>query len=136
MANAIITENLNTGTTAWRYTNKAVTEIQAYADKLSYNPGDTASFYVSTKVASTTYTVTIYRLGYYQGKGGCLKYTSTTSTGIAQGYWDPVGLALNNDSNSVIDSTTHRIEAGWTVTDIWAIPSNAVTGYYMANFSI
>src|SRR5947209_3363055 len=126
MANPIVTENALTGTTAWKVTQAATTQIQCYADQVSVAPGATINFFVSTQVAATSYTVTIYRLGWYGGTGGCLKSTSSGRTGQAQGYFD--GANLQNCPTAIIDNTTHLMEAGWTSTDSWTVPSNAVTG--------
>lgn len=133
MTNPIATENNQSGTSNWRISSIASTQIQIYADKLSCNPGDTINFYVSVQTGGTTYTLNIYRLGsYLNNPGGNLKSTVSGRTGVAQGYWDEAGLVLTNDTTAVIDSTTHRIEAGWTSTDSWAVPANACTGVYMA----
>jgi hypothetical protein len=132
MANPITTENLNTGTTAWIYTNQGTT-VQGYCDKTSYNPGDTVTFFVSVNGAATSYVITIFRLGWYNGLGGCLKYTSSGTTGTAQGYWD--GAVLHNCPTQIFDGTTHNFEAGWASTDTWVIPGNAVTGVYLAHFT-
>jgi hypothetical protein len=130
MTSAIYTENLNSGSTGWQVTNIATTQIQMYCDKVSYNPGDTVTFFVSTQVATTGYTLNIYRLGYYGGKGGRLVTTISGLTGVAQGYWDDGGQQLNNCPTAIIDGTTHNLEAGWAASTNWVIPGNAVTGAY------
>ncbi len=129
-------ENQNTGTSAWVINSQAsTTQIQAYCDKVAYDPGQTVTFYVSTQVNTTTWTLTIYRMGYYQGTGGCLKFTSATQTGVAQGYWDESGQTLNNCPTAIIDGTTHKVEAGWASSYTWVIPSTAYTGVYLAQFT-
>jgi hypothetical protein len=129
---AIGTENQNTGSTGWMITNPANIQIQAYTDKVSYNPGETVSFFVSVPTGGTTYTLNIYRLGYYKGLGGRLIANLGTFTGAAQGYWD--GTTLQNCPTAIIDSTTHNCEAGWSVSTTWTIPNTAVTGVYVALF--
>lgn len=138
--NTIQTENTNTGTTAWSPSNGAnafnfSTQIQTYCDQLSYNAGDTVHFYASVQTATTSYTITIYRLGSYQLKGGTLKATVTNASGTAQGWWDETNQVLNSCPTSVLDSTTHRLEAGWTSTDSWTIPGGTTTGVYIAVFT-
>lgn len=136
MANAIVTENQNTGSTGWDFrSNVATTQIQAYADKLSLDPGQTINFFVSTQSGGTTYSVNIYRLGWYGGTGGCLKSSSTGRTGVAQGYWNESNTTLNNCPTAIVDNTTKNLEAGWTSTDSWTVPSNACTGIYAALFT-
>lgn len=134
MSNPIITENLNAGTTAWKITQGSNTQIQAYGNATSFNPGDTVNFFVSTQSAGTTYSMNIYRLGYYGGKGACLKASTAGNVGVAQGYWDLIGRTLNNCPTLLYDATTHLTEAGWASTDSWTIPNNACTGIYAAIF--
>jgi hypothetical protein len=131
VSNPIPAENQNTGTTAWQVTTQAFNEIQCYAVGTSVDPGGSIAFCVSTQVAGTTYTITIYRLGYYQGTGGCLKATITGQVGVAQGYYDSGTQILNNCPTAIIDSTTHSIDAGWATSYTWSVPSNAVSGVYL-----
>jgi N,N-dimethylformamidase beta subunit-like protein len=133
VSNPIATENALAGSSAWQVTKAATTQIQAYAGAASVAPGQTITFFVSTQVAATGYTVTIYRLGWYGGNGGCLKSTSSGRTGQAQGYFD--GTNLQNCPTAIIDNTTHLIDAGWTSTDNWTVPTSAVTGVYLAMFT-
>ena len=132
MANAIITENALQGTANWTFTQSATTQIQAYCDKVSYNPGDTVSFYVSTQVASTGYQYTIFRLGWYGGLGARQIAQVTGRTGVAQGYWD--GTALQNCPTAILNPVMQLLEAGWSVTDTWQVPANACTGIYSVLF--
>ena len=133
MSNPIITENQNTGTSAWNFPLNSFTTIQGYVDKKSYNPGDTVTFFVSTSANGPTYSINIYRMGWYQGTGGCLKGTISGLTGVAQGIWD--GTTLTGDSGEIFNSTTHNLEAGWSASTTWSIPSNACTGMYLAVFT-
>lgn len=134
MSNPIPTENANTGTTAWICTQASTTQIQVWCDKQSYNPSDTVNFYCSTQSGGTGYTIYIYRLGYYGGTGGCLKATISGRTGTAQGYWNASNTTLNNCPTAYSDNTTKLLESGWSSTDSWSIPANAVTGVYVAQF--
>jgi hypothetical protein len=136
VSNPIPAENLNTGTNAWVINSLAsTTQIQAYVDKVAYDAGQSVNFFVSTQVAGTTYSLTIYRMGYYQGLGGCQKFQVSGLVGVAQGYWDEVSQTLNNCPTAVIDGATHRVEAGWASQYTWPIPSNACTGVYLAQFT-
>lgn len=134
-SNQIVLENQNLGTTAWQYTNFARLPVQAYADATSYDPGGTVTFFVSTQVGGTSYSFAVYRLGYYSGTGGCLKYTSGSLTGVAQGYYDSGGTGLVNCPTAIIDNTTHLCEAGWSAQATWSIPNTACTGVYLAIFT-
>lgn len=133
MSNPIQTENQNTGSTGWQFSNRSNTAIQAYCDKASYNTGDTVTFYASTQTGGTGYSIAIYRLGWYGGNGGRLITTLSGLTGQAQGYWD--GTTLQNCPTVYTDSTTHLIETGWSSSTTWTVPGTAVTGIYLAMFT-
>ena len=48
--------------------------IEGYADRTSVNAGSSIGFYINVS-ASTTYTITIFRMGWYQGLGARLMLT-------------------------------------------------------------
>src|SRR5262245_30591826 len=70
-------ENKQPGTTDWQLTYTRVdpkakyrsTLIEGFASRASVRPGESIDFFVSTDPASR-FTIDLYRLGYYQGKGG------------------------------------------------------------------
>ncbi len=72
----IRTENLREGTTDWQLTYTRVDPkfkyrsplIEGYVSKQSVAAGETLDFFVSTDPASP-FTIDIYRMGYYAGKG-------------------------------------------------------------------
>src|SRR4051812_8982690 len=70
-ANPIACENqqLGTDSSVWNLPNGDAGDpsIQGFATDMSVNKGGTVHFKINTP--STGYTVTIYRIGYYQGKG-------------------------------------------------------------------
>ena len=69
------------------------------------------------------YQINIYRLGYYGGDGARLVDTiqHQSTTAIVQ-------------PNPIIDPSTGLVDAGnWQVTDSWNVPSDAVSGVYVAN---
>ena len=66
MSNPIAAENALAGSSAWQLTQIATTQIQAYASAQSVAPGQTITFFVSTQIAGTGYSVSIFRLGWYQ----------------------------------------------------------------------
>jgi hypothetical protein len=75
----IRTENAKPGTTDWLLTNTRVDpetkyrcpRIEGYCSRTSVRAGETIEFKVSTNPASA-FTIDLYRLGYYGGKGGRL----------------------------------------------------------------
>src|SRR5215475_14076884 len=76
-------ENANPGTTNWQNTNPALSrEIEGYASLASVNVGGSISFFVST--AAPTYTMDIYRIGWYGGAGGRQMAATITRSGFVQ----------------------------------------------------
>ena len=67
--NAIVRENQLAGTTGWKLTEPATNrEIEGYASATSVNHGDRIRLYVNTKAPS--YTIEVFRMGWYGGLGG------------------------------------------------------------------
>src|SRR6266700_5651057 len=67
--NRIQKENLQPGTTAWQLTNPADNrQIEGYASLTSVPVGGNIDLFVNT--ADATYSLTIYRMGWYEGAGG------------------------------------------------------------------
>lgn len=129
MSNAIILENQNTGTTAWQITTPAYTHLQCYVSKSSVTQGDTINFHVSSD--ATTYSILVYRMGYYGGAGGRLMTTISGLTSLNQGYFDSAAKTLNNTPTTTTDPTTGLCEAMWSSTYTLTIPGNWITGVYL-----
>jgi hypothetical protein len=131
--NAIVDENNQTGTPQsgptdpgmrWDVVNEPTgvgypKGIEGFTTDISVNVGDRVSFKINTD--SSHYAVDIYRLGYYQGKGARLM---THIDNAAQ----------HNAQSCDFDLTTRTHDcANWVVTDTWDVPSNAVSGVYLAH---
>src|SRR5207244_8883678 len=68
-SNLIQQENLQPGTTAWQLTNPADNrQIEGYASLTSVPVDADIDLFVNTEDA--TYTLAVYRMGWYGGKGG------------------------------------------------------------------
>lgn len=79
----VIAENRRPGSAGWRITGpQAAHGIEGYADAVQTQQGRRVSVFVSTAAAS--FTVAAYRMGYYQGLGGRLVWTSAPTVGRAQ----------------------------------------------------
>ena len=96
-ANPTYEENLNAGDPGWRADGRlafppnfdAIGYIKGYASATSVNNGESLSLYVSVNNGTDNlYSISIYRLGYYQGVGGRLMMTFPSS-GFAQGFEQP-----------------------------------------------
>lgn len=80
---AVVAENALPGTSAWQLADPANNhEIEGYANDVSVDLGQPVTLYVST--VSPSFHVEVYRMGYYQGLGGRLVYTSPDLPGIHQ----------------------------------------------------
>src|SRR5437868_1889071 len=68
-SNSIVCENQNPGSpqSAWDVNGSGDPTIQGFATDISFNKGDTVNFKINTPASA--YTITIFRLGYYQGNG-------------------------------------------------------------------
>jgi hypothetical protein len=133
-ANPIVVENSKPGDTAWEgavtaHVNYIHPPIDGYASATSVRPGGTIDFYV-TEPNPGRYRIEIVRLGWYGGKGGrrltCLVGSTLdpTCTKDEPGIVQPAAPAPNR--------VTGEIDAGWRVTDRLTVPTNWVTGYYLA----
>ena len=81
--NPIQAENTRPGTSAWQLSNSANNhEIEGYANLTSVNRVGQISFFVNTPDPS--YTIEIFRLGWYGGLGGRRETSPITLPGIAQ----------------------------------------------------
>jgi N,N-dimethylformamidase beta subunit-like, C-terminal len=119
MPNPIAAENTCPGTTAWRVDHQLGPEnaIEAFTTPASVTGGNSVSIYVSTTAAS--YSFTVYRLGYYQGLGAKLVYSSPTLTGIHQ-------------PAPTIDPATRMVSArAWRDPVAIHVPTSWVSGIYV-----
>jgi Domain of unknown function (DUF4082)/Bacterial Ig domain len=98
-------------------------DIQGFATNISANVGETISFKIKLNTPPIPYHIDIYRLGYYQGLGARKIKTI-----------NPAPSAFSQiQPNCLFDAPTGLIDCGnWTVSASWAIPSNAVSGIYLA----
>jgi|SRR5579862_1190829 len=76
-------ENAKTGSTAWRITNPATqNEIEGFASLTSVDRGGEISLFVSS--SDPTYTIEVFRMGWYDGMGARSMTSPVTRTGIKQ----------------------------------------------------
>jgi len=131
--NPIVIENALPGTGGWQIPqlSQATTEIQVYVGARSVAPGQSLTFFVSTREASTLYTLAIYRMGWYQGTGGRLMSTVQLH-GQAQGYYDPVTEELVDCPSAFSDPATGLVEARWQPSYTLTVPADWTTGLYLA----
>ena len=124
-ANAIEAENCQTGTpdTQWDLNSSGAGDptIQGFATDISVNVGQTISFKIDTN--ASRYTIDIYRLGYYGGMGARLMAHVTPSARLPQ-----------TQPPCMTDVGTKLVDCGnWAISASWTVPSNAVSGIYVAH---
>jgi uncharacterized repeat protein (TIGR01451 family) len=118
--NETAVENTNPGTSSWQLTNPALNrEIEGYASLTSVNVGSSISFFVST--VSQTYTMDIYRLGWYGGTGARQMVPTISRPGFPQ-------------TMPVADSFG-RFECNWTSSYVLAIPADWISGIYLVKLT-
>jgi len=122
-SNAIVIENQEPGTTQWRANfgstaSDAGGQIKGYASATSVNKGENITFYVSVNPAQT-YTIDVYRMGWYQGLGGRL----VQHIGPLNGTLQPA---------CPTDATTGMIECQWASAYTLATQSSWTSGIYLA----
>jgi len=127
--NPIPTENAAAGFGAWRVQrwptsfdwsvstvgSAPYTEIEGYLGAQSVNIGESINLYVNCQ--EPTYTVQVFRLGWYGGSGSRLMYSSPVMTGVKQTIPTPDGLGT--------------IDCNWSVSLNIPIPTNWVSGIYL-----
>jgi len=101
--------------------------IQGFATDISVNVGQTVSFKINS-TNFTSYTIDIYRIGYYQGNGA--RKVATISPTAALPQSQPACLT---DASTL---KTGLVDCGnWAVSASWSVPSTAVSGIYFARLT-
>ena len=121
VANPVACENSLPGVDQddWYVENPGDPTIQGYATSMSVNKGSSISFKV--KSATTNYRVDILRLGYYDGDGA-----RTWASNLAHPGPSTQPACVTSPSTGLIDC------GNWSVSATWTVPSNAVSGVYIA----
>jgi hypothetical protein len=123
--NLIACENSKAGSpsTEWDKLSGGGQSIEGYAAQFSVNAGETVQFKINTPARS--YSIDIYRMGYYGGDGARKITSISPSAGLPQ-----------SQPPCDTDSTTGLIDCGtWRVSASWAVPATAVSGIYYAHIS-
>ena len=109
-------ENAKPGTSSWTLDNGGLNQIEGYASAVSALQGETLDMYVSSQ--APTFTAQAFRMGYYQGHGARLVWSSATLPGTDQGM--PAKAP-----------GTNTVAAGWTPTFQLPITSQFPPGVYL-----
>jgi hypothetical protein len=125
-ATLIQIENERPGTRIWQLTNPAeYGEIEGYASLTSVNRGGEIKLFVNTSEPS--YTIDVYRMGWYGGAGARLVVSHIQRPGVRQPIPDPdaeTGLIECNWSDPYIVTTTNPAD-----------PTDWLSGVYLAKLT-
>ena len=119
--NPIVVENQNPGSTNWNLNNSgsdAVGQIKGYASAVSINKGESITFFVSVNSAQT-FTIDVYRLGWYGGAGGRLMQHVDALQGTQQ-------------ATCPTDPTLGTIVCAWNPSFTLAVPDTWTSGIFVA----
>jgi hypothetical protein len=121
--NAIQIENAKPGTPGWDdfWSSPTPDAINGFGSKISVNHGDSLDLFVTTTAPS--FTIDVYRTGWYGGVGARLVQSLGSFPGVHQAIPAP------NPTTGMISCT------GWTKTTTLNIPSDWVTGVYLARLN-
>ena len=107
-SNPIQIENQNAGTTDWQIANPATNrEIEGYASLTSVNIGGSINLFVST--ADPSYTIDVFRIGWYGGLGGRRMLPTITRSGGVQTTQRPIRMAPLSASGAIRMSSASRL---------------------------
>ncbi|MEK0156356.1 DUF4082 domain-containing protein [Arthrobacter oryzae] len=121
VVNAIACENSKPGSppSEWDISGAGESSIQGYATEISVNAGQAIKFKVDTNASS--YTIAVYRTGWYQGLGA-RKIADVTPVAGRQ-----------SQPQCRSDVATELYDCGtWAVSATWQVPATAVSGVYVA----
>jgi hypothetical protein len=121
-ANAIQLENANPGDPTWDdFTVLSGYDVIAgYGSQISVNRGQSIDFFITTQAPS--FTIKIYRTGWYGGVGARLMTDLGSFPGVRQTIPSP-------------DPVTGLIECRWPKTTTFTVPSNWTSGVYLAKLT-
>ncbi len=123
--NPIVCENQHPGTDAWRIdgpiSGDVDAEIQGYASATSVDRGGSIDLHVTVE-GGDSWTVEIYRMGWYGGAGGRAMLSAGPFAGVDQGACSVLAVPATNAS----------VECDWSVGYTLTIPPSWTSGLYLA----
>ena len=120
--NAIQTENANPGDPDWYNFSSSSdpTAMNGYGSQISVNHGSSIDFYVTTTAPS--FTMKVYRAGWYGGVGGRLMADLGTFPGVNQPQARP-------------DPNLGQVVEQWAKTTTLNVPASWTTGVYLVKLT-
>lgn len=125
--NSIVSENLLQGNSAseWDISGAGDLTIQGFATDISINVEETVNFKIKSPAS---YTIDIYRLGWYDGDGA--RKVSTLNPVL----FDAV-LPQTQPADNYEVATGKTSCSNWSISAHWNVPANAVSGIYIAKLT-
>jgi hypothetical protein len=132
--NVISRENRKLGDSDWIIENLATNQgdlrlrraVEGYASATSIAPGETIQLFVHT--AEPSYYISIFRLGWYDGKGGRRVWPPDAQYSEYPGLFQPIPEPFP-------DPTTGPFECAWVPTQELTVPHDWVSGVYVAKLT-
>ncbi|WP_043672155.1 DUF4082 domain-containing protein [Streptomyces xylophagus] len=126
-SNPIVCENSKTGSpkSDW-FSPNAYGDIKGFSTKESVQAGDTVQFKIQSK---SSYNVQIYRLGWYGGDGARQMSTAAQAAVTYPANYTSSPASCTTKNTGLVDC------GNWPVTASWTVPSDAVSGLYIANLT-
>jgi hypothetical protein len=119
--NAISSENLEPGVPPAEWDIAGGSDdanLLGFTTNYSYAPGETVQFKIHAALLPASYSLTIYRVGWYGGNGARRVATLVQNAPVSQ---------------PACQSTVDPADcSNWSVTDVWPIPPGQVSGIYLA----
>ena len=119
-ANIVTEENARAGTTLWQLASGASADIAGYASATSVKAGETLRLYVST--ADPAFTIEIFRMGWYRGKGARQVAKAVERPGGVQAVPAP-------------EKDSGLIRCRWRESYSVVVPRDWVSGVYLAKLT-
>jgi len=122
--NPVVIENKQPGTDQWQFELRNLTrqadinsQMKGYTSATSVNKGETIDFHISV-FPSQTYSLEVYRMGWYEGKGARLMHKADSLPGTQQ-------------PKCPIDPNTGLTECNWASSYQLPIPQDWTSGIYL-----
>jgi hypothetical protein len=124
LPNPIVAENQQPGSSDWQIRSTATDvrqQIKGFASATSVNKGETVTFYVTVTPAQT-YSLDVYRVGWYQGFGGRLLQHLGPLPGIQQ-------------PTCPVADVTGLIECDWSPGASLTVPTTWTSGVFLVKLT-
>jgi hypothetical protein len=130
--NAVVRENEKPGQSGW-YKRESATGIAGYATATSVPVGGSLGIAVST--TSPSYSIDVFRLGWYHGAGARLLLSVRDLTGENRGQWQPGTFGVESCPTCTYDEATGLLQLGWPSSYTLTVPRSWLSGNFVARLS-